>query len=99
MAFAGRYDDLPVQTRVLPDGREVRYRARRMLPPGDSLPLLAEVTIMDGERLDQIAARTLNDPLQSWRLCDANNAMHPRDLLDEPGRRLRVPLPELAQGH
>lgn len=92
-----RYTHLESAELTLPDGRQVRYRRRRFLPQGESLPLLLEVNVTEGERLDQIAARTLGDPEQAWRIADANNAMHPLDLLTEPGRTLRIPLPE-AEG-
>ena len=42
---------------------------------------------MPGDRLDLITARTLGDPEQFWRICDANDALDPDDLA-EPGRRL-----------
>jgi hypothetical protein len=29
----------------------------------------------DGDRLDLLAARYLNDPTGFWRLCDANNSL------------------------
>ena len=41
------------------------------------------------------AARTLGDPLQFWRVCDANNAMNPPELTEEAGRALRVPVPQV----
>lgn len=90
-----RYAGLPTAELTGPDGRTVRYVRRRFLPQGPAMPLLAEVAPADGERLDLIAARELGDPEQYWRICDANNAMNPFDLLDTPGRRLRVPLPEV----
>jgi hypothetical protein len=77
------------------DGEEVRYVKRRFLPQGERMPLLATVTVNDGDRLDLITARTLGDPLQFWRLADANNTLYPADLTDEPGRQLRVPVPQV----
>ena len=53
----------------------------------------AEVTVVEGDRLDTIAARTLGDPEQYWRICDANIASNPPTLTAEPGRVLRVPVP------
>jgi nucleoid-associated protein YgaU len=68
-----------------------------LLPAGESLPLLVEVTVQPGERLDLITARTLGDPLQFWRIADANNAMDPQELAAEPGTVLRVPVPQPGQ--
>lgn len=78
---------------VTPEGREITYVQRRFLPRGDSLPLLTEVTVTDGDRLDLIAGRTLGRANQGWRVADANDAVHPGDLLT-PGRVLRVPVPQ-----
>jgi len=91
-----RYYGLETRTMSTPDGRVVRYLTRRFLPQGERLPLLVEVTVTQGDRLDLIAVRTLGDAEQAWRICDANNAMHPGDLLSEMGRVLRVPLPHAA---
>ena len=76
------------------DGRVIAYKRRRFLPEGEKMPLLVEVTVTEGDRLDLITARTLGDPEQFWRICDANNAMNPSDLTAETGRVLRVPVPQ-----
>lgn len=94
MAANSRYANLPVLTRVGTDGRMVSYLARRILPAGSAQPLLLGVTVTQGERLDLIAARTLGDPLQAWRICDANDALDPFDLTDTLGRVLRVAVPQ-----
>lgn len=72
------------------DGREVVYRPARMLPP--SLPVAFEYAAASGERLDVIAAQQLGDPLAFWRVCDANEAMNPFELV--AGTALRIPAPE-----
>ena len=72
---------------------EIVYLKRRFLPPAESFALLQEHTVEEGDRLDNITARYLGDPLQFWRICDANNAMNPTGLTAEVGRRLRVSLP------
>lgn len=89
-----RYADLETAVLVTGDGREVSYKRRRLLPQGTKLPLLVEVTVRDGERLDLITARTLGEATQWWRVADANNAMDPSGL-EVPGRTLRVPLPSI----
>lgn len=91
-----RYATLETATHVTADGRQITYVRRRFLPRPDDLPLLVEVSVTDGDRLDLIAARTLGDPQQFWRIGDANtHAMNPFELLDEPGRTIRVPLPQV----
>lgn len=91
-----RYANLKTATYTAPDGREITYVRRRFLPQGESQPLLVEVTMTDGDRLDLITARTLGDPEQFWRVADANNAMNPVDLTDEPGQTLRVSMPQVS---
>ena len=88
-----RYYGIEQALHTLPDGREVAYVRRRFAPPGSSHALLAEVRVVQGDRLDLVTARTLGDPLQSWRVADANDAMDPPELVRVPGRLLRIPLP------
>ena len=78
---------------VADDGTSVPYLTRRMLPRGESLDIMTVATVAPGQRLDLIAARVQGDPLQFWRIADANNAMNPFDLTAKPGRQLRVPKP------
>src|ERR1051326_8455706 len=92
-----RYDNLEtatLTTPAAPDGRVIAYKRRRFLPQGETMPLLAEVTVTQNDRLDLITGRTLGDPEHFWRVCDANNAMNPFDLTAEPGATLRVPVPQ-----
>lgn len=92
---SSRYAAIETTTLEQPDGRTVAYKRRRFLPRGSSMPLLIEVTVAQGDRLDLITATTLGDPEQFWRICDANDAMHPAELTAMPGRRLRVAVPQV----
>lgn len=78
---------------VASDGNVVPYLKRRLLPQGGDLAVMATVTVALGQRLDLIAARLQGDPLQFWRIADANDAMNPFDLTAVPGRALRIPRP------
>jgi hypothetical protein len=89
-----RYYSLETVTITAADGRVVAYKRRRFLPQSETLPLLAEVTITQGDRLDLITARTLGDSEQFWRVCDANQALDPFDLTSELGSTLRIPIPQ-----
>ena len=89
-----RYYNLENLTFRSKDGREIVYKDRRFPPQGSSRRVLMEVEVGQGDRLDQIAARALGDPLQFWRLCDAADALNPHDLTAEPGVNLPVPAPE-----
>jgi hypothetical protein len=91
--FTSRYASIATTTYTTPDDRSVAYVRRRFLPPGNALPLLAEVTLQPRERLDLLTNRALGDPLQFWRIADANDAINPFDM-EEDGRTLRVPVPQ-----
>lgn len=90
-----RYHSIETATHTQPDGRKITYVRRRFLRRGENLPLMVEVTVTDGDRLDLITGRSLGDPEQFWRVADANNAMNPFDLTAEPGDVLRVPIPQV----
>jgi hypothetical protein len=93
-----RYHGIPLATLTLPDGTMVAYVQRRFVPPPDRFAVLFEHRIDSGDRLDNLAARYLGDPQQFWRLCDANRAVRPDELVETPGRALLVTLPEGVPG-
>jgi len=91
--FTSRYARQEVAAYFAPNGSEISYARRRWLPAGAALPLLAEVTFQSFDRLDLVTYRALANPLQYWRVADANDALNPFDL-EVPGRVLRVPVPQ-----
>ena len=93
--FTSRYYSLATATISGPDGRVLTYVRRRFLPQGERLPLLVEATVGQSDRLDLITSRTLGDPEQYWRVCDANRAERPDELTETPGRVLIIPMPTL----
>ncbi|MBF0686751.1 MAG: hypothetical protein IR158_03145 [Cellulomonas sp.] len=84
-----RYATLPVLSRTTATGRQIAYVERRFLPRPEDLRPVARVPVAEGDRLDQLATRVLGDPLAYWRVCDANGALRPDDLL-VPGSMLLV---------
>ena len=90
-----RYYELPTKTFTTADERKIAYVSRRFLPSGNSLSLLGEVTVTEGDRLDLLAANALGDSEHFWQICDANNATNPVALTAELGRRLRIPEPQV----
>lgn len=75
--------------------RELRYVERRFLPPlADETPLLEHV-VVQGDRLDNLAARTLGDPTQFWRIADANATGSPEELTESVGARVVIPVPKV----
>ncbi len=89
-----RYNAVPTLTDTAPDGRIHPYLARRFVPPMERFTTLSTHTVVQGDRLDNLAARYLGDPEQYWKLCDASDAVRPDELIETIGRRLRVTLPE-----
>lgn len=94
---SSRYYTTPTAETTLPDGRHVVFLRRRFLPAVERFSVIASHLLRQDERLDHVAAAHLGDPEQSWRLADANGALHPRDLI-EPGRTLDITLPEGIPG-
>jgi hypothetical protein len=92
-----RYYGIEVVQFTTSDGRKIAYLRRRFLPATANAVVMTEHEVTQGERLDNITARYLGDPEQFWRLCDANNAMHPNEVTAEIGRRIKIPLPQGGQ--
>jgi len=93
-----RYFGIETTTIETGYGRTHAYLRRRFAPQPERFTTLQEHVVVQGERIDNITARYLGDPLQFWRVCDANRAMRPEELTEEPGRRLRITLPEGIPG-
>jgi hypothetical protein len=88
-----RYFGLPTASMQAADGRTVLYLTRRFLPQPGQIVLQIH-RVVQGERLDNIAAQNLGDAEAYWRICDANNAMRPDELTETIGRELRITLPQ-----
>lgn len=78
--------------------RTIPYLERRFLAQPSNFEELRQHTVSQGDRIDNLAYRYLGDSDQFWRICDANVAMDPADLTAEPGRRLRITLPQGIPG-
>jgi hypothetical protein len=93
-APTSRYFGLPTATLQGNDGRTILYLTRRLLLQPDQFVVLQLHLVVQGERLDNIAARYLGDAEAFWRLCDANNAMRPNELTETIGRQIKITLPQ-----
>lgn len=93
-----RYSGVELARITLQDGRSVSYVRRRFAPQPERFSTLVEHTVVGGDRLDNIAWQHFGDAELYWRLCDANRALDPDELTDQPGRRLLVTLPEGMTG-
>jgi hypothetical protein len=88
-----------VGSNVMASGnRQIPSWQRRFLPSVDQFTVIQVDTVVDGDRIDNVSASTLGDPLAFWRLCDSNNAMRPDDLTATPGRRIKITLPQGIRG-
>jgi len=93
-----RYHGVDTATTAGPDGRTIAHLRRRFVPPPERFALLREHAVVQDDRLDRLAAEHLGDAELFWRLCDANGALRPDELLEVIGRRLRITLPEDIPG-
>jgi len=71
-ASNSRYYNLASYTVTLADGRVVT--ATRLYQSPASLPLAGFHTRANGDRLDLLAARYLQDPTLFWQICDGNDS-------------------------
>jgi len=83
-----RYSKTPEHTFEDVSGRTVRYKGLRFIPV---LRPIGLHEVQEGDRLDRIAHLRIGDAEDFWLICDANDAMWPDDLLEERGRRLKIP--------
>jgi hypothetical protein len=89
MFFKGsRYETIATATHTDSAGRARRYKLIRFIPP---TPAEAGHRVDDMERLDHIADRYYRDSERYWRICDANEALWPPDLVSVPDRIIRIP--------
>jgi len=89
-----RYHGVQIKAAKSETGETFVYLKRRFVTPPESFALLQYHTVVQGDRLDNLAHKYLGDPEQFWRLCDANNAIRPNALTATVGRKLRITLPE-----
>ncbi|MGD0239881.1 MAG: LysM domain-containing protein [Streptosporangiaceae bacterium] len=92
-----RYANVGRAIWTAPDGSQVPYLLRRLLPAPGSLATASIYQVRPGDRVDTIANAALGDPTLSWMLGDANLAMRPTELA-QPGSVLVIPLPAGTPG-
>jgi hypothetical protein len=88
-----RYYGLGTASWTRPDGTEVRYLQRRLIPQPEQYTTMQQHVVVEGDRIDNVANQRMGDPLLYWILCDANAAIDPDALVAEPGRVLRITMP------
>ncbi len=91
MFFKGsRYEKVAANQITDSTGRVIVYKKIRFIP---LTPGMVGYTVKQGDRLDLVANLSFRDAQRFWRICDANNAMWPDDLL-LIGRTLEIPSSE-----
>ena len=85
---SSRHQDLPdYEVRLAPNAAPiVLYQPREIPEPPPSVVH----TVAASDRTDLLAQRYFGDPLQFWRIADANPALTPEDVLD-PGAQIAIP--------
>jgi len=97
-ASNSRYHGVDIATLETAAGITLAYVRRRFVPQAEQFALIREHVVVQNDRLDNLAAKYFGDPEQYWRLCDANNAIRPDELIETIGRRLRITLPQGVPG-
>jgi hypothetical protein len=93
-----RYHGIEISAGTDTSGRTVAYLRRRFVPSENRFETLTEHAVEEGDRLDRLSAHYFGDPELFWRIADANSVARPDELTEEPGRRLRITLPEGVPG-
>jgi len=98
-SLSSRYNTTEMATMQGSNGESIVYLKRRFVPPSERFSLLQEHKVKEGERLDNITAQYIGDPERFWQICDANDAMDPGKLTEEPGDKIKITLPEGIPGN
>jgi hypothetical protein len=95
-----RYYGSSTLTYTDPSGQAYTYLPRRFIPqPGSpNYATIAQHRVVQGDRLDLLAAKYLGDPLMFWQLCDANGAMRPSELVETSGATIFITMPQGVPG-
>lgn len=89
---SSRYYGAAINTFTQPDGTPVVYLARRILPQPSVYVSVQNYAVVEHDRIDNLAARFLGDPLLFWMICDANTTTDPDELTLQKGRSILIPL-------
>ena len=89
---SSRYYGAPIETLTRADGAHVVYLRRRIISQPEIYSTLQDYVVVDGDRLDNLAAKFLGDPLLFWLICDANGTTDPDELTVEAGRTIKIPI-------
>jgi hypothetical protein len=89
MFFKGsRYEHVGSNIIKDSEGCEVLYKKVRFIA---DTPADRSHTVIQGDRLDNLAYRYFRDPERFWRICDANLDLWPQNLVKDPGKKILIP--------
>jgi hypothetical protein len=89
---SSRYLGTPIEMLTKPDGTQVAYLQRRIIPQQQIYTSVQNYVVIDGDRLDNLAFKFLGDPLLFWMICDANGVSDPESLTTQVGRTILIPM-------
>ena len=89
---SSRYYGAAINQFTLPNGTPVVYLSRRILPQPSIYLSVQSYAVVQNDRIDNLAARFLGDPLLFWMICDANGVTDPDELTSQIGRSISIPL-------
>ena len=87
-----RYYGNGVEQITLANGAVVSYLSRRIIPQMSIYTQTQNYSVGAGDRLDNLAARFVGDPILFWMIADANGVLDADSLTAEPGRTILIPL-------
>jgi hypothetical protein len=87
-----RYLNTPIEMLTKPDGTQVAYLQRRIIPQMQIYTSVQNYVVIDGDRLDNLAFKFLGNPLLFWMLCDANGVSDPESLTGQIGSTILIPI-------
>ena len=93
-----RYHGVEITTLEQSGEEPIAHLKRRFVPPPERFSVIREHIVVEGDRVDNLAAQYLGDPELYWRLCDANAVMHPEELTEVVGGKVAITLPEGVPG-
>jgi hypothetical protein len=89
---SSRYYGTGVEQITLANGLVVSYLSRRIIPQMSIYTQTQNYSVTAADRLDNLAARFLGDPILFWMIADANGALDANKVTAEPGTTILIPL-------
>jgi hypothetical protein len=85
---SSRYSLVAKDNVTAPDGRSVTVVRLRRLPVTAGTPTV----VREQDQLDRMALKRYANATLFWHIADANSELQARDLLDEAGKEINVPV-------